>query len=132
MRLRVSSIDHTVTKTRLQEIFEEFGEIASLRFFRSVDAGSPALAFVEMKRERDAHIALNKLNGLLVGGAKLRVEISTDTFRSNSPVKPVPYDRDEEEEEEEEMEDEEQEEESEDVEDSYEDEVSIDDIADEY
>lgn len=137
MRLRVSSIDNSVTKQSLQEMFEEFGEIAMLKLFRSVDSNSPALGFVEMKRERDALLAIAKLNGKMIGTNKLKVEVSTDYVKLPNTGKPVtPYDRDEDED----LDDEEDEEEEEETEDDSDDlnepefdnDVSIEDVADEY
>jgi RNA recognition motif-containing protein len=88
MRLRVSSIDHSITKLQLQEMFEEFGEISSVKLFRSLDDSAPALGFVEMKRERDAMSAMSDLNGLMIGAARLKVEISSDIFRTNAAAPP--------------------------------------------
>lgn len=91
MRLRVSSIDRSVTKEVLQELFEEFGEVVTLKLFRSVtDPSTHALGFVDMKRERNALSAMQALNGEILGETPLKVEVSSDHFRTSAPVAPRP------------------------------------------
>jgi RNA recognition motif-containing protein len=89
MRLRVSSIDSSINKVKLQEMFEEYGDIASIKLFRSLDGSTPALGFVEMKRDRDAQAAMSDLDGLLVGGLCLKVELSSDVVRANAVKPPI-------------------------------------------
>ncbi|MCI4671613.1 MAG: RNA-binding protein [Bacteroidia bacterium] len=97
MRLRVSSIDPSINKIRLQEIFEEHGDVVSVKIFRSLDGLTPTLGFVEMKRDREAEAALKALNGLVIGDTAMKVELSNDMVKShNKPVSP-PIDEDEEE-----------------------------------
>lgn len=86
MRLRVSSIDASLTKVKLQEIFEEYGRISSVKLFRSVDGTTPALGFIEMTRERDAQAAIADLNGKRIGNSRLKVELSSDVFHSSAPI----------------------------------------------
>lgn len=130
MRLRVSSIDPTLTKVKLQDIFEEIGEIQSLKSFRLPDgSGNLALVLIEMKREKEAFQAIKELNGKRFGATKLKVELSNDTIKSQhrKPVPVAPLDDEEEEEptSETDMEDD-------DMEDEEVDEVPLDDISDEY
>ncbi|MDX1909472.1 MAG: RNA-binding protein [Bacteroidia bacterium] len=139
MRLRVSSIDSSISKANLQEVFEEVGEVASVRIFRSVKEGDPSLAFVEMKRERDALIAVNKLNGRILGKLSLKIEASNEFVKSNNSTggkAAVPEDEDEEEDiilDDDDTEDEEETEEDDDNRSpSFDNSLSLDDIADEY
>jgi RNA recognition motif-containing protein len=91
MRLRVSSIDRSVTKEKLQELFEEFGEVVALKLFRSVtDPSTHALGFVDMKRESNALAAMQALNGEILGETPLKVEVSSDHFRTSAPAAPRP------------------------------------------
>lgn len=76
MRLRVSSIDISINKLRLEEMFEEFGEVSSIRFLKGITGES--IAFIEMRREQDAYDAIEGLNGHMAGKLKLKVEISMD------------------------------------------------------
>lgn len=91
MRLRVSSIDPSINKNRLQEIFEEHGDVVSVKIFRSLDGVTPALGFVEMKRDREAEAALKALNGFVVGDTPMKVEFSTDRVTSHSKPIPLPH-----------------------------------------
>lgn len=102
MRLRVSSIDRSITKLKLQEMFEDYGDIMSVKLFRSLDGSAPALGFVEMKRERDALSAMSDLNGLLIGDCRLKVEVSSDVFRTHAAAPPAVFNPDPDEEDEEE------------------------------
>ncbi|RMG62554.1 MAG: RNA-binding protein [Bacteroidetes bacterium] len=100
MRLRVSSIDTSLTKVKLQDIFEEYGDIQSIKSFRLPDgSGNLALLLIEMKREREALEALQELNGKIFGSTALRVELSNDTIKTQGrkPVPPVDVDDDEDE-----------------------------------
>jgi RNA recognition motif-containing protein len=107
MRLRVSSIHSSITKLKLQEMFEEYGAISSVKLFRSLDDSAPALGFVEMKREKDALSAISDLNGLMIGDSCLKVEISSDLFRTHAAAPPVAFDADNDDEEEEDEEEDE-------------------------
>ncbi len=100
MRLRVSSIDPSINKVRLQELFEEHGEVVSVKIFRSLDGVTPALGFVEMKREREAEEALKAMNGFTVGDTPMKVEFSTDRVTSHKKPPPMPIVEDEDDEEE--------------------------------
>lgn len=85
-----SSIDPSINKILLQEIFEEYGEVVSVKIFRNLDGSTPALGFVEMKRDREAEAALKALNGFLVGDTSLKVELSNDRVTSHNKTVPVP------------------------------------------
>jgi hypothetical protein len=88
MRLRISSIDPSVTKIVLQELFEEYGEVESVKIFRSLDGKTPTLGFIEMKRDRDAEAAIKALNGLELGDTPtaLKVEYSSDRVTHSQRV----------------------------------------------
>ncbi|MEZ4776477.1 MAG: RNA-binding protein [Bacteroidia bacterium] len=96
MRLRVSSIDISINKLRLEEMFEEFGEVSSIRFLKGITGES--IAFIEMRREQDAYDAIEGLNGHLAGKLKLKVEISMDHVQvKNRPAVIIQDDDDEDE-----------------------------------
>lgn len=99
MRLRVSSIDQSLNKDKLQELFEEYGDVQSIKVFRSLDSASPSLAIVDMRRDAAAEAALKALDGEVIGNTPLRVEISQDMVRHNPnrPKPPVLDDEDEDE-----------------------------------
>lgn len=101
MRLRVTSIAPSLTKDKLVELFEEIGDVESIKVFRTLDNTAVAMALIEMKRDREGQEALNTLNGFMVGGTRLRVELSQDLVRgSGTKVKAAILDDDDEEEEE--------------------------------
>ena len=98
MRLRVSSIDPSINKQNLQELFEEYGDVVSVKIFRSLDGITPALGFVEMKRDREAEAALKAMNGWMVGSTSMKVEFSTDRVTSYNKAPQVPILEDDEDE----------------------------------
>lgn len=99
MKLRLSSLDPAATKVSLQELFEKYGAVVSVKIFRDVKTSIPTLAFVEMKREKEAELALKKLNGFMLADTKLKVEWSYDRVTSPQnamrPPVPLPDDDDE-------------------------------------
>ena len=101
MRLRVTSIDPSMTKDKLVELFEEIGDVDSIKIFRTLDNSAVAMALIEMKRDREGEAAVKELNGFMIGTTRLRVEFSQDLVRSTGtkPKPPVLDDDDEEEEE---------------------------------
>lgn len=59
----------------------------ALKLFRSVsDPATHALGFVDMKRERNALAAMQALNGEILGETPLKVEVSSDHFRTAAPA----------------------------------------------
>lgn len=79
MKLRVSNFNPALSKTELEEIFEEYGRVASVKVFKDPNPGtSKVIAFVEMPKEGEAIRAMNQLNGSDVDGFSLKVEVSTD------------------------------------------------------
>lgn len=103
MRLRISSIDPTVNKENLEELFSDYGEVNSIKIFRGIEASaSPAVGFVTMKRERDALQAIENLDGFMLGDFHLKVELSEDSIRLKSATgvkrKPIQVEEDEEDE----------------------------------
>ncbi len=98
MRLRVTSIDPSMNKEKLVELFEEIGDVESIKVFRTRDNSEVAMALVVMKRDREGEEVVRELNGHLIGDTALRVEFSQDLVRStgNKPKPPVIDDDDDE------------------------------------
>lgn len=94
MRLRVSNLISTVTKEMLLDLFEEFGEVDSVKIFRN-PGDATCLCFIEMDRERDALEAIDELNGEELLGLRMKVERSQDVFFRKPAVKPITLDDDE-------------------------------------
>ncbi len=93
MRLRVSNLINTVTKEMLLDLFEEFGEVDSVKIFRH-PGDATCLCFIEMDRERDALEAIDELNGEELSGLRIKVERSQDVFFRKPAVKPITLDDD--------------------------------------
>lgn len=109
MRLRVTSIDNSVTKMALQDLFEEIGDIVSIRILRDVNPdGKNCMALIEMKRDKEGLKAIELLNDFEWNGLRMKVEPSQDIISVKNPAtrKPVVEDDDEDDFEEEEEEEE--------------------------
>ncbi|MDP5171311.1 MAG: RNA-binding protein [Bacteroidia bacterium] len=83
IRLRVTSIAPSLTKDKLVELFEEIGDVDSIKVFRTLDNASVAMALIEMKRDREGEAAVAALNGQMINGTKLKVEFSQDMVKSS-------------------------------------------------
>lgn len=83
IRLRVTSIAPSLTKDKLVELFEEIGDVDSIKVFRTLDNASVAIALIEMKRDREGEAAVAALNGQMISGTKLKVEFSQDMVKSS-------------------------------------------------
>lgn len=94
MRLRLSSLDPTVSKVKLQELFEEYGEVVTIKVLRSAPEAPPSLAFVEMRKEREAKEAMAAINGTVIGKTTLVVETSNETVRT-ARTTPLPIEEEE-------------------------------------
>ena len=74
MNIYVGNLSYEVTEQDLQEAFETFGEITSVRIIKDKYSGrSKGFGFVEMSKKEDAESAINKLNDKDLKGRKLNV-----------------------------------------------------------
>lgn len=93
MKLRVSNFNPSLTKMDLEEIFEEYGRVMSVKIFKDPNPETKkSLAFVEMRSESAASQAMESLNGTDLDGYMIKVEISSDIInhsRSKAIVPPV-------------------------------------------
>jgi RNA recognition motif-containing protein len=72
--LYVGNLSYDTTQDRLQELFEEYGEVASVNVITDRETGrSRGFGFVEMATEEGASAAINALNGQEVDGRTLTV-----------------------------------------------------------
>jgi cold-inducible RNA-binding protein len=72
--LYVGNLSYDTTQGRLQEMFEEFGEVVSANVITDRDTGrSRGFGFVEMANEDEANAAIDALNGQEVDGRTLTV-----------------------------------------------------------
>jgi RNA recognition motif-containing protein len=74
MNLFVANISRTVTEDALKALFNEFGEVASVKIVSDKLTGeSKGYGFVDMKRDDHAMMAINKLSNAEYFGKKLVV-----------------------------------------------------------
>ena len=74
MNIYVGNLSYEVTEQDLQEAFETFGEITSVRIIKDKYSGrSKGFGFVEMPKKEDAESAINGLKDKDLKGRKLNV-----------------------------------------------------------
>ena len=74
MNIFVANIERKVSDEQLQELFQQYGEIASLKLIRDRDTGvSKGYAFVEMSNDDEAQKAIDALNEFDLEGRALAV-----------------------------------------------------------
>lgn len=98
IKLKLTSIAPSLTKEKLLDLFEELGDVASIKIFRTIDNSAVAMAHVEMKKEWEAKEAIQELNEMMIDGVKLRVEHSHEIVRTTGTKVVAPIDEEEEDE----------------------------------
>lgn len=75
MNILVRNLSRNTTEKELVVLFKSFGEVERLNLVNDKETGkSKGFGFVEMPNEHEAMAAIEKLNGQLVGGNKIRVK----------------------------------------------------------
>ena len=78
----VGNLDFNTTKTEVQTLFSEVGEIRDVFLPTDRESGRPrGFAFVEFANEADAAKAIEKFNGYQLSGRALRVNAAEDRPR---------------------------------------------------
>lgn len=73
-KLYVGNLAYSVDKSRLEEIFGEFGTVASAQVIMDRETGrSKGFGFVEMGSDQEAQAAISALNGKNFDGRNLTV-----------------------------------------------------------
>lgn len=76
-RLFVGNLSFNTTEEAIREAFAEFGEIAEAKLVTERDTGrSRGFAFVEMTSPDAANKAIEGMNGALLDGRPLRVNVA--------------------------------------------------------
>jgi|SRR5690349_16347994 len=76
-RLFVGNLSFNTTEEALRDAFSAFGEIVDLKLVLDRDTGrSRGFAFVELATNESANAAIEKMNGAMVDGRPLRVNIA--------------------------------------------------------
>ena len=74
MNIFVANIERKVTDERLLSMFQEYGEVSSLKLIKDRDTGiSKGYAFVEMPNDEEAQRAIDALNETDLEGRSLAV-----------------------------------------------------------
>ncbi len=75
MNILIRNLSRNTTEKELIVLFKSFGEVERLNLVNDKETGkSKGFGFVEMPHEHEAMAAIEKLNGQLVGGNKIRVK----------------------------------------------------------
>ena len=78
----VGNLDFNATKTEVQTLFAEAGEVRDVYLPTDRESGRPrGFAFVEFASEEQAAAAIQKFNGYQMGGRTLRVNAAEDRPR---------------------------------------------------
>ena len=85
MNIFIANLNYKVQNARLQEIFEEYGEVSSAKIITDRDTGrSRGFGFVEMPNDEDAARAIEDLNGVEIEGREIIVKEANPKEEGNS------------------------------------------------
>ena len=74
MNIYVGNLSYRIDDTDLRRIFEEYGEVYSVKIISDKYTGrSKGFAFIEMGSEREGQMAINELDGKEVQGRQIKV-----------------------------------------------------------
>lgn len=73
-KIYVGNLAFSIDSEQLSGIFSEFGTVASSNVIMDRDTGrSKGFGFIEMSSDGEAQTAIEKLNGMEVGGRQLKI-----------------------------------------------------------
>lgn len=82
----VGNLSYNAQENQLRELFEEFGEVASVRIIKDKFTGnSKGFAFVEMPSADQATQAINSLNGTEFSGRNLKINEARPRENNGGP-----------------------------------------------
>ena len=85
MNIFVGNLNYAITEDDLKEIFEEYGELSSVKLITDKFTGkSKGFGFVEMSDAEEAKKAIEELNGAEVEGRSMVVNESIEKKRDNN------------------------------------------------
>lgn len=77
MNIFIANLNYKVQSEKLQEIFEEYGEVSSAKVIFERETGrSKGFGFVEMPNDDDAAKAIEDLDGVEIEGKAIVVKIA--------------------------------------------------------
>ncbi len=84
MNIFVGNLNYSITEDDIREIFEEYGELSSVKLITDKFTGkSKGFGFVEMADADEAKKAIEELNGAEVEGRTMVVNESIEKKREN-------------------------------------------------
>ncbi len=84
MNIYVGNLPYNVVEEDLREIFEEYGEVASVKIISDKLTGrSKGFGFVEMEQEQEARKAIDELNNAELSGRNIKVNESRPKSNDN-------------------------------------------------
>ena len=82
MNIYVGNLPFTITEDKLMDLFVDFGEVSSIKLITDAATGQPrGFGFVEMPTQSEAEAAIKTLNGTLIEGRAIQVNIARDRRR---------------------------------------------------
>lgn len=85
MNIYVGNLSFQTTDQELQKIFEDYGQVKSVRIITERDTGrSKGFGFLEMLEKEEAMKAIEALNGSELDGRSLKVNESRPRPNSNN------------------------------------------------
>ncbi len=85
MNIFVGNLNYSITEDDIKEIFEEYGELTSVKLITDKFTGkSKGFGFVEMADADEAKKAIEELNGAEVEGRTIVVNESIEKKRDNT------------------------------------------------
>ncbi len=85
MNIFVGNLNYSITEDDIREIFEEYGELTSVKLITDKFTGrSKGFGFVEMADADEAKKAIEELNGAEVEGRSMVVNESIEKKRDNN------------------------------------------------
>ena len=89
MNIFVGNLNYSITEDDIKEIFEEYGELTSVKLITDKFTGkSKGFGFVEMANAEEAKKAIEELNGAEVEGRTIVVNESIEKKRDNNTRRP--------------------------------------------
>ena len=74
MNIYVGNLPYSITENQLQEMFEQFGNVVSVRIIKDKLTGNAkGFAFVEMGDKESGQRAIDELNGKEIDGRAIKV-----------------------------------------------------------
>lgn len=94
MKLFVGNLPFSITEDKLKEIFEQYGEITSLKLITDRETGkSRGFAFVEFADKDSANKAIKEYNGQTLDGRSVVVKVANDKEKTARPPRRNPTNR---------------------------------------